>query len=110
MAEPTPKSRQPLGLFPDKTAIRLYDGSVEDVASFEPKQESTPLDPNNGDRTRHRSLVSQLWTLDFITHVLNKGGRAVTSPLDSAQFNARATLRFGDSSRPGANEQGTPQE
>ena len=44
-------------------------------------------------------------TTMIYTHVLNKGGRGVTSPLDSPQFNARATLPFGDISRPGANEQ-----
>ena len=44
-------------------------------------------------------------TTMIYTHVLNKGGRGVKSPLDSPQFNARATLPFGDISRPGANEQ-----
>jgi len=39
------------------------------------------------------------------THVLNKGGRSVKSPLDSPQFNGGAMLPFGDSSRPGASEQ-----
>jgi len=39
------------------------------------------------------------------THVLNKEGRGVNSPLDSPQFNSRATLRSGDSSRDCANEQ-----
>jgi len=44
-------------------------------------------------------------TTMIYTHVLNKGGRGVKSLLDTPQFNSRATLRFGDSSRDCANEQ-----
>ena len=46
-------------------------------------------------------------TTMIYTHVLNKGGRGVRSPLDSPQLNGGATLPFGDSSRNSANEQGT---
>jgi integron integrase len=45
-------------------------------------------------------------TTMIYTHILNKGGRGVRSPLDSPQLNGGATLPFGDSSRPGANEHG----
>jgi integron integrase len=41
-------------------------------------------------------------TTMIYTHVLNKGGRGVTSPLDSAQFNAGATLSFRATLRPRA--------
>jgi integrase len=43
-------------------------------------------------------------TTMIYTHVLNKGGRGVTSPLDSAQFNAGAGLRIRDSLRRAAQE------
>jgi hypothetical protein len=45
-------------------------------------------------------------TTMIYTHVLVKGRRGVTSPLDSPQFNVSATLSLGDSSRLGANEHG----
>ena len=41
-------------------------------------------------------------TTMIYTHVLNKGGRGVKSPLDFPQFNGSATLSVGDSSRNGA--------
>ena len=44
-------------------------------------------------------------TTKIYTHDLNKGGRGVTSPLDSPQCNGGAMSPFGDSSRPGASEQ-----
>jgi len=44
-------------------------------------------------------------TTMIYTHVLDKGGRGVTSPLDSPQFNDSAMLPSGDISRYGANEQ-----
>jgi site-specific recombinase XerD len=44
-------------------------------------------------------------TTMIYTHVLNKGGRGVTSPIDSTQFHAGATLTNRDSLRAGANEQ-----
>jgi len=44
-------------------------------------------------------------TTMIYTHVLNKGGRGVTSPLDSSQFNGGAVLPFRDSLRRGAGEQ-----
>ncbi len=75
MAEPTPQTRQPLGLFPERPAPRLYDRIVEDVACFDRKRKPTRhdrqfqfqsrtinCDPNNGDRSRRRSLDFQLWT------------------------------------------------
>ena len=47
-------------------------------------------------------------TTMIYTHVLNKGGRGVTSPLNSTQFNAGAGLRCRDSLRSGAGESGPP--
>ena len=44
-------------------------------------------------------------TTMIYTHMLNKGGRGVRSPLDSPHFNTPATLPPGDISRPGASEQ-----
>jgi integron integrase len=41
-------------------------------------------------------------TTMIYTHVLNKGGRGVTSPLDSAQLNAYAALKLPDRLRTGA--------
>ena len=46
-------------------------------------------------------------TTMIFTHVLNKGGRGVTSPLDSPQIDTRATLSFHDIVRARANEQDT---
>lgn len=48
----------------------------------------------------HKSVETTM----IYTHVLNKGGRGVTSPLDSAQINDRATLTFRDIVRLRANE------
>ena len=45
-------------------------------------------------------------TTMIYTHVLNKGGRGVTSPLDSTRFSGRATLKFPDSLRCGAGQPG----
>jgi hypothetical protein len=39
----------------------------------------------------HKSVETTM----IYTHVLNKGGRGVTSPLDSTQFNASAGLASG---------------
>ena len=39
-----------------------------------------------------------------VLHVLNKGGRGVTSPVDSAQFHSGAVLRLRDSLRTGASD------
>jgi integron integrase len=41
-------------------------------------------------------------TTMIYTHVLNKGGRGVTSPIDSTQFNGGAGLQMRDSRRSGA--------
>jgi len=46
----------------------------------------------------HKSVETTM----IYTHVLNKGGRCVISPLDSAQFDSGATLKIRDSLRPGA--------
>ena len=43
-------------------------------------------------------------TTMIYTHVLKKGGRGVTSPLDSPQFDSRATLTFRDIVRLRANQ------
>jgi len=50
---------------------------------------------------------SSVETTMIYTHVLNKGGRGVTSPLDSAPWNG-AGLRCRDSLRPGAGESRPP--
>jgi integrase len=75
--------RSPLGLFPGQLAPRLYDRVVEVL------------------RTRHYSRRTEEaylhWTRPFLlghkdvqttmvyTHVLNRGGRGVHSPLDRMQ-------------------------
>jgi integron integrase len=46
-------------------------------------------------------------TTMIYTHVLNKGGRGVTNPVDSAHFTGGATLPIGDSLRPCANQHGS---
>jgi integron integrase len=47
-------------------------------------------------------------TTMIYTHVLNKGGRGVTSPVDSAQFAGGAGSPIGDSLRRSAGEHGAP--
>jgi integron integrase len=54
----------------------------------------------------HKSVETTM----IYTHVLNKGGRGVTSPLDSQQSDSRATLTFRDNLRIRANEQEPHQE
>jgi len=41
-------------------------------------------------------------TMMIYTHILNKGGRGINSPLDSAQFDSGATLKIRDRLRSGA--------
>jgi hypothetical protein len=47
-------------------------------------------------------------TTMIYTNVLNKGGRGVTSPVDSVQFAGGARLPIGDSLRRSANQHGSP--
>jgi hypothetical protein len=52
-----------------------------------------------------RDVFASVETAMIYRHVLNKGGRGVTSPLDFPQFDSGATLTFRDILRLGANEQ-----